>query len=400
MLRKTIQSTGVQIAGKAVTTLISLETIRLLTGTLGVKGYGNFTLITSIFLLFDAAADLGTRVIGVREMVQAGKEKQQKIWVQLFELRLFLAAVMFGVGTIFSLVYSGFEGIRGEAMAALLMLWGTSVAGSLEILWQYRLKLEVKTIIDVLFPLLFVVWLLMNASSFNLLQVMVAYLVARWISVAVGWLTVKDFFKGIKISWDSHLLKKLLRESWPMGLYLLLFTGYDKAVDSMLIRHYWGVEPVAWYGLAYKIYSNLIMPAYFFMASVFPLLSQDKDQGQIYRKSRWLVLGMILLGAPLVYMLAPWAIDILSHGQYQASVGVLRVLIVALFFSYLNHLNGFWLISRGKQKLMLIFGITVLITNVVGNVLLIPIYGILAGAWMTVASEGLMWALTSWKIGF
>lgn len=397
MLRKTIQSTGVQILGKVVTTLISLISIRLLTGSLGSQGYGNFTLITSIFLLFDAAADLGTRVIGVREIVQAKESERQKIWLHLFGLRLVLAVMVFGVAAIFTLFYSGFEGVRSEAIVALLMLGGTSVAGSLEVIWQYRLKLEVKTIIDILFPLLLVGWLLVT-PHYDLLGVMWVYLVARWVSIGVGVATIKDFFKGLSIHFEKDLLRKLLKESWPMGLYLLLFTGYDKAIDSILIRHYWGVEQVAWYGLGYKIYSNLIMPAYFFMASVFPLLSKNEEQREIYRKSRWLLLGMIVAGAPFIYFLAPLAIDILSNGQYQASIGVLRVLILALFFSYLNHLNGFWLISRGKQRIMLGFGIIVLLTNIIGNIILIPSYGILAGAWMTVVSEALMWALTSWQM--
>ena len=400
MLRKSVQSTGVQLIGKVITTLISLVTIRLLTGKLGVTGYGNFTLMTSVFLLFDAMADLGTRVIGVREMAQAKNEEEvKKIWVHIFWLRIMLVRVVFLVGLGFTWWYPGFALIRGEALVVLLMLWGTMVAGSLEVIWQYRLKLEVKTIVDVLFPCLFLGWLV-GGFQVDLLTVVTVYLVARWLSLLVGVATVYGFLKNVVWKLDKTLLKRLLIESWPMGLYLLLFTGYDKAIDSLLIQHYWGVAQVAWYGLAYKIYSNLIMPAYFFMASVFPLLSKHEEQREVYNKSRFILLAMILAGAPLIYFGAPLAVQVLSRNEYLASIGILRILIVALFFSYLNHLNGFWLISRGKQRFMLKLGLVVILVNILGNVLFIPRFGMVAGAWMTVVSELTMWLLTTWKIRY
>ncbi len=395
-MKKTLQSTGAQIVGKVITVGFSLFTIRLMTAKLGVIGYGNFSLLTAVFLLFDAAADLGSRLIGVREMVKAGKEKAPNMWVQLFWLRVMLTSVVFGVGLLFSWFYPEFRAIRTEAVLSILMLWGTMVAGSMEMLWQYRLKLEVKTVIDVLFPGLFLGWLVLGSGKLSLVGVLGAYLLARWVSLAVGWLTLRDFF-GQKLEWrmSPDEIKRLLKESWPMGLYLLLFAGYDRAVDSMLIRHFWGIEPVAWYGLAYRIYSNLLMPAYFFMSSVFPLLSEHESQKMVYRDSRRWLLLMVFIGAPLIYWLAPLAIKVLSNNEYLPSITVLRILIIPFFFAYLNHLNGFWLISRGKQRLMLRLGIIVLVTNVVGNVILIPFFGIYAGAWMTAVSEGLMFVLTT-----
>lgn len=400
MLKKTVRSTGVQILGKILSIFISLFTIRLLTGKLGIEGFGNFTLMSSIFLLFDAAADLGTRMIGVREMVQAKESDVKKIWFNIFGLRLLMTGVVFILGILFCLFYGGFNTIRTEAFLVLLMLWGTMLAGTLEIIWQYKMRLEIKTVIDVVFPALFLVWLLIEGTKISLLTVVLAYLVARALSLILGLFTVNNFLKGIKLSFDSRLIKRIFKESWPMGLYLLLFTGYDKAIDSILIRQYWGVEQVAWYGLAYKIYGNLIMPAYFFMASVFPLLSLKEEQKEVYKKSRWILLSMILVGGPLIFYLAPAAINILSRNEYLASIPVLRILILALFFSYLNHLNGFWLISRGKQRFMLKLALVVIVINIVGNLILIPKFGMVGGAWMTVISEAIMWMMTTWKIRY
>ena len=78
MLKQSVNSTIVQTAGKAVSILITLVTVRLVVKHLGTTGYGNFILITSIFLLFDAVADLGTRMIGAREAAKTENESEKK----------------------------------------------------------------------------------------------------------------------------------------------------------------------------------------------------------------------------------------------------------------------------------------------------------------------------------
>lgn len=392
MLKRPVVTTLWQIAGKMVTVVISLVTVRWLTKSLGVAGYGNFTLITSSFLLFDAIADLGTRMVGVRELSQKENEDWPKIWQHLLWFRLILTTVAFGGGLIFCFIYSGFNGIRSEAVVALLLSWGTMVAGNLEIVWQWKLKLNIKAIIDVLFPLFFLIWFWLWRDQQTLLMVMIGYLVARMVSVAIGivWTLPYWRLKKYQISFDKKLLVKLAKEAWPVGLYLLIFTSYDRAIDSLLIRHFMGSKEVAWYGLAYKIYGNLIMPAYYFVSSIFPLLSNALNRKETIAKGKWFLMAMVLLGAPFIYFLAPLAIQVLGGSDFEPSVGVLRILIGALFFAYLNHLFGFGLVGEGSQKKLLIIGITVLIFNAVANVLAIPSGGIYAAAWVTVASEGLM----------
>jgi len=72
MLKKPILSTLAQSGGKIVMVLISLATTAILTRKLGAEIYGSFTLLTATFILLDALADFGSRVIGVRE---AAKKK-------------------------------------------------------------------------------------------------------------------------------------------------------------------------------------------------------------------------------------------------------------------------------------------------------------------------------------
>jgi O-antigen/teichoic acid export membrane protein len=181
-----------------------------------------------------------------------------------------------------------------------------------------------------------------------------------------------------------------LKELWPMGVYLLVFTAYDRAVDSMMISHFLSMNEVAWYGLSYKIYGNLVQPAYFFVASIFPLLSSPiPGKRKLFFSSLSLIIIGLAITAPLLSWLAPWIINVLGGIEFGPAIAVLRILIFAMIFAYLNHLLGFTLIARGSQKSILFVGTVVLVVNIIGNWLVIPRWGINGAAGVTVLTEAL-----------
>lgn len=396
MLRKSIVNTGWQIGGKAVTVLISLITTGILTRKLGSGAYGSFVLVTSIFIFLDSLADFGTKIIGVRNLSKEGGLGKSGTFWQIFWLRLMMTGVAWGLGMGLILGWEGLAAIRKEAMVALAMIWMTSVAGSWEIRWQTEMKMEKKVVAEILFPLLFLAGMWWWRGELNLMGVFGGYLVARILSLGVGIKIGGNVERIQKLNWKE--IKKLLGEAWPMGVYLLVFAAYDRAVDSMMIERMMGIEEVGWYGLAYKIYSNLVQPAYFLVVSVFPLLSKKKETRTVF----WETMGLLVIGAVGVIMVvnwgAPWMIEILGGKSFGESVGVLRILMVGLFFAYIQHLIGFTLISKGGQKKLLGVGLMVLVFNVVANWWAIPRWGILGAAGVTGTTEAVATVLMGWML--
>jgi O-antigen/teichoic acid export membrane protein len=400
MLKKPLVNTLVQIFGKGVTILISLFTTGILTRRLGPSVYGSYTLVSSVFIILDSLADFGTKIIGVREAsLKEGKERE-KIFTQVTWLRLLMSTIAFllGLGLIFT--WSGFADIRLESVVSLSMIWFTSIAGSLEIVFQTKLRMDLKVIIDIIFPLIFLIALFWWNKPISLLWIFSTYLIARILSLIIGVISMKNSFKffGIKlINWQ--FVKKFLKEAWPMGVYLIIFSGYDRAADSLLIQRFIGVRELAFYGLAYKIYGNLIQPAYFFVNSIFPLMSA-KSQGKrkLFKESILLLLAGLALLIPFIYILAPWIIRVLAGVGFEASATVLRILLLALIFSYGGHLFGFTLIAQGGQKEILRFSLVSLIFNIAGNIYAIPRFGIVGAAVVTVITEAVNCILMGWRL--
>jgi len=389
MLKKPILNTLVQVLGKAITVLLSLVTTAILTRKLGPEVYGNYMLITSVWLLFDATADFGSKVIGVKEASGEEKQERKNIYIQVAWFRLITSLLVFFVGLIVILFWSGFDGLKLEALIGLSMIGFTAIAGSLEIIFQTEMRMGLKVWMDILFPLIFVILLWWWKGEVNLIWVFGVYLGARIISLVLGLGLINKVVGKIElVKWDSKFLKRFLKETWPMGVYMILFSGYDRAVDSILIKQLIGIRDLAFYGLAYKIYGNLVQPAYFLINSVFPLMSSKFGDK---RKLFWQTAGLMFLGAVVVsgviYFGSPMIINLLAGSEYEKSIEILRILLVAMIFAYMGHLVGFTLIANGKQKQILMIGIVSLIVNVGGNLLAIPSFGIAGAAWVTVATE-------------
>jgi O-antigen/teichoic acid export membrane protein len=163
-----------------------------------------------------------------------------------------------------------------------------------------------------------------------------------------------------------------------------------------------GTKEVAWYGLSYKIYSSLLQPVYFFVSSIFPLLSSRmKEKAKLFKWSALIIGGGAIIAMVFTYTQAPWMIRVLGGEEFGVSVGILRILIVAMVFAYFNHLIGFTLISKGKQKEMLKLGLMVMTFNIGANLVFIPIYGVYGAAGVTGLTEALSLGLMGgrlWKM--
>lgn len=389
MFKRLAVNTVVQILGKAVTVSTTLLTTRILTRKLGIDAYGNFLLITSILIFFDSLADFGTTTIGVREASKIGggnaERDRIKVWSSVAWLRILMAIISFGLAMIFVFMWPDLKEIRLEAILAWLMILLTSVAGSLGIVWQTKLKMEIKVVVEIMFPLVFLGALWLNKGDVTLKWVFLMYLVARIISLILGWWFGQGSLNTKMV--DKKMVKNILKMSWPMGVYMLVFSTYDRAVDSLMIKKFLGSSEVAWYGLAYKIYGVLIQPAYFLVSGLFPLLSAKKSQKEAFKIGFW---GLISGGILMVIgtrLLASWMVGVLAGEEYLASVEILRMLAFSLFFSYLGHLFGFTIVSKGGQKEVLGLGLVALVFNLIGNLIAIPRFGVMGAAMVTVMTE-------------
>ncbi len=397
-IRKILYHSGVQLGAKALNLTFSLIITIILTRRLGVAGYGQYALIMALIGFLTVLANWGSQIIGTRELSRV--QKLGPVLGSLIILRLLLALISLTIGWLIINFSPWFAAIRGAALLGLLIVLTINLETSWLCLLRSQLKFDRQALISIWGGIIFLVSTLVFLHwRSGLLAPLFGWLLAKISNNLLLILSSKPLIRS-PIRCQLRTMHQLFMASWPVGALLILFTAYDRAVDSFFIKHFWTDSQVGLYGLAYKIYSNLVLPAYFLVNSIFPTLSKkEKGSFELAFKQVVLIISLgLAFGLPLILLLSPIIIKIVAGPQFLAAAPVLRILSLALIFAAWNHLTGFSLIALDQQKTALKINFLALSWNLALNWIFIPHQGIEAAAWITVSTEGLVALLSSLKL--
>jgi O-antigen/teichoic acid export membrane protein len=178
-------------------------------------------------------------------------------------------------------------------------------------------------------------------------------------------------------------------------LNALLLNLFFRA-DVFVIQASKGDSELGVYDAAYKFINMLpLIPAYFTLA-VFPLLSRYAvssaaklmDSYRLAAKLLFIVAWPITIGTML---LAPDLIRVLAGEAFLPnSANALRILIWFAPISYVNGITQYVLIAVNRQRTITIAFAVGVAFNFCANLLLVPIYGYVAAAAVTVATEAVL----------
>jgi len=394
MIRKIFRNFTAQALGKAVSLIFSIITTFILTRSLGAAGFGQYTLIVAFVTLLAALGNWGTQIIGVRELSRA--KNKGRLFGSLLSLRLILAAAALIFGVLSVLILPTFADIKIPALAALILVFLLTAESSFEIVFQSFFKMEAAALLEIISSFLcLLLTIFFLKSGYKLTSPIIAWIFSKILILIPAFLLSK---KIIFEKWlvEKEIVKKIFWQSLPMGTLLIMFSAYDRAVDSLIIKSFLGPTAVGLYGLAYKIYINLVLPAYFFVNTIFPILSKEKKEGV----KKTLKLGISLTAVALLFLVptvivsGKFIILLIAGEEFLGALPSLKILSFALIFSYLNHLSGFTLVALNRQTTSLKIGTVALVFNFCANLIFIPKFGILAAAAITCATEGLVTILS------
>ncbi|HCC83825.1 TPA: hypothetical protein DEP96_03165 [Candidatus Uhrbacteria bacterium] len=180
-----------------------------------------------------------------------------------------------------------------------------------------------------------------------------------------------------KVSFDTVLL----RMAFPFFLAAVFVKIYSY-FDSFVLNAILGQAAVGVYGVAYKLtYAFQFLPLAF-IGALYPTMSAAADNPaqlkKIFLDAEWYV---SLLAAPIVFgiwSLAPEIISYFNHDYASAAIP-LSILIFVLLPIFLDFPIGSLLNATRRQHIKTAIMGSVMVINVVANLILIPILGI-AGA--------------------
>lgn len=360
---------------------------------LGVENFGLFTVALSYFSLISAVADFGISRYLIRELARGHKDVSTLV-SNILILRLTAIAVVFAVFSVgMSILDPNIDRVS-LTLIALLSIFPQAVALTIDGVFvavnKFKLSAFGLVILSVVTAILGVG---LVYSGFGPMGASAALFFGELLyALFMAFLFWKQKFV-FKPAIETKILKEIIVGSLPYGLLGVLGLLYFK-IDTILLSYMRGSFETGIYAAAYRFLEAIIFIPSAISTALFPILAKLHDSDpehvkRIYYKGLWV---MLILSLPILigYVLILPVIINFFLPEYVQSIYALQILSLTIPLMFLHTPATVALLSTDKYiKEVIFISVGTLAFNLVFNILLIPHFGYLAAAFITVLSEAL-----------
>jgi len=392
-----IRGISYQVLAQAIAIAAGLAAVPLLSRHLGVSGYGVFVTVMAFVALLSAISDLGLGATTVREVAAQrvpdgsgvgsamGVRVLLAVWVVLGGLVVAIAmhqpqSVVIGIAV--AAGYVVLIGIGAVGPNVVLQVYGefkwlAGAAAAQAVVWLAGLAVVVMADLDVVGAIV--------ALTF-------ASLAALLVS---GWAANRRLVHPA--AFDRRIAAALLRQGVSLGVASLLAMAYYR-VDAILLAAIAGTSAAGLYGAAYRFIDQArLLGSYIGTAGHAGVARASADVASFRASVSYMVrvaaVAGVVVGVAL-FVLAEPLTGLLFGAQFSGAPDLLKVLAIAVPPLFLNSVIPYAMIAQRRQAVYIWINLAALAINLGGNLLLIPRFGAVACAWLTVTTECLVLTLS------
>lgn len=386
-----VQNLFWSVLGKMVNLFSGLVVGIIVARYLGPEQYGLMDYVISYVFLFQTFAVFGLDAIEVREEAR-DKEDYRLVVGTAFGLKLSLAAVFMVavIATSWLMDADGYTTLLVAIYSLSIVLNSFNVIRNYFtaiVQNEYVVKAEIaRTLLGMAIKL----GLLLAGASLTLF--IVAYML-DFVLVASGYLVAYHKQIGSIRQWhfDRRYALFLLKESFPLMLTNAAVIVYQR-IDHVMIGQLIDKENVGYYSVASRFVEVLIYIPMMLAQTITPVLVSIRERSQAeYEQKGQLFMNVSLwcslLAAALTSVLAYWVVSLTFGQDYLPAVAVLQVMAFKAASVALSNTAGAMLVTEGLQRWAILRDGLGCIVCIVLNYLLLPRYGILAAAFVAIASN-------------
>jgi O-antigen/teichoic acid export membrane protein len=388
---------AVQVAGRALNLLPGIVVTLLLARTLGDDGFGQWSTALAAVQIAAQVGDFGLEQVAVRRA--ATEREREHEWIgALLTLRLGIAVPVTLACVVAQLVLAD----NAQMAAAGMLLSGTLLIAPFSVTratFQLRVRNDLSVLVLTVNSLLWMaaVVALWFGDSDSVAAFAAAFLGAAFISTALEvWLAFRMSRPAFRRS--TRLWGELARIGVPIGIAGLLVTAYVK-LDQILLFALAGADEAGLYGASYRILDQAQFVPIALMTTLFPIMASSwpADRARVRRLGQMIVDYLAIASLPALaftIVASEPLVRLLFGTEFLEAAKALPILMGAFVTICFGYLAGNLVVILELQRLFLRNAALALVFNVVLNVILIPPYGFVAAAWVTLATEVLVTALT------
>ena len=395
--RRAVGDVAVQLGGQVVNVALGIVTTVVIVRALGATSYGEWASILATAELVAMVGNLGLEPVAVRFATR--EPEKEGAWVGAATTLQFALAVptIAAFITVITIIASNDE--MATAGAILSVLYLTSALSTLRVVF----RLHVRNHIVVAFTIAnSAIWagsvIAIAASDGDLVAYSLAFVGTAILiqgSMAVFALrTIAVRWRGCTKMWPI-----LARVGISVGVAAAITWAYGR-IDQLLVYQFAPApSEVGVYAAIYKILENASFVPVAVMTTLFPILAglYPKQPHRLYRIMQRAIdyLTFIALGAlGLTIAAAGPIVELLYGADFASGATLLPILFAAFVTICIGTVVGNMVIAADLQRRYIFYALAGLLLNVPANIALIPVYGIHAAAWITLATEILVVSIT------
>lgn len=397
MLARILKNSSYLLFAQVVSKAIAFFYTIFLARSLGVNNFGLYIIALSYFSLIGMIGDFGVSRYFIRQIVL----DRQALTESSFTVAFLRGCLVLATLTVLAVALPWSDPdhtrvllILVAGVATIPQTIGMTIDNIFTALQNYALSAISALVLSISTAWFGISLIMAGVSS---IAPLLALILGEIAYILAGYLLLRSLKLKIRFLVDFALLGRVVKGALPYGLLGAIGLLYFK-VDSLLLGYIKGAYDTGIYGVAYKFLEAIVFIPSALFAALFPTLAQahEKDSqavGRVY----WLalkLLGVLSIPVTLGYvlilpMLIEWQLPF-----YLSSVRVVEVLSLTIPFMFINLPAVVVLFSTGRYlKPVIYLSLIPLLFNVGLNILLIPAYGYMAAAWITVFSEILSFLL-------
>ena len=358
---------------------------------LGPGQFGELAYVLAYIALFQAIATLGLDGIVVRDIAR-DKSAAGNILGTAFSLRL-VAGTLCWLSAVACMAL--IDGPESRSLLLVALAGGALVfqAADTVDLWFQSQSQSRRTVLPKL-----AAYLLSNGIK----VVLILGQAPIWAFAAVIALEALVAALGLAISYCRYpcrqqwtgafrMARQLSSEAWPFMLSGVSIMIYMR-VDQIMIRELLGEHELGIYAAIMPFSTALYFLPMVLVSSLAPIVARKKSENEV---AYWALLENIFAG----FSMLAWAICIpialfandLVHvffgSEYQSGGKVLQIYVLTNIFIYMGVAQGLWLLNERYSLISLYKTLIGVFICVVGNLIIIPYFGLVGAAIVAVLSQ-------------
>jgi O-antigen/teichoic acid export membrane protein len=386
-----LKNFGFLTFGKLSGDIFTFVLFVLISRKFGQEGIGQYSFAMAFTGFFMVISDFGLFKLSIKEMSR-GKLTVKKYFGKIYTLRLLLCAFSLTLLYIVSLflpqseetiliiyilgIYQIFYTLMDGISAVFVAHEEMGFAGLMEFSSKAITSLSA---IAVMY------------YTKNLIYTLAVFPVVAIVFALIAYITISCKYGSPSIGISFTQLTLTLHETLPYGISMIL-RQLGSRVDVIFLGFILSEAAAGIYNVAYRFLFLLFMIPNYAAHAIFPLASNlyihsRDDLLKLYQQTLNIA---ILIGIPVssgLWLIAPDIIIMIFGDEFQNSILLLRYLAGLFFLSGFNILMGIFLTACDQQAKRTKAESVIIIINIIGNAVLIPVLGIKGAAIATLSSE-------------